>query len=103
MYIFGEVRKVSHGDDHYDEKIIFLRKERRGAAAAEGAAAEGAAAEGAAEGPPRGRAPARPMGGRAGARPSGRVLYKESKRGRGKKKCSFAKHHDLLVFFSVFK
>ena len=29
------------------------------------------------------------------------VLYKESK--RGKKKCSFAKHHDLLVFFSVFK
>ena len=30
-------------------------------------------------------------------------MYKESKRGRGKKKCSFAKHHDLLVFFSVFK
>ena len=29
------------------------------------------------------------------------VMYKESE--RGNKNCSFAKHHDLLVFFSVFK
>ena len=41
---------------------------------------------------------------RAGGRPpEWYSTYKESKRGRENKTCSFAKHHDLLYFFSVFK